>query len=98
REALDLAARADAVIDLVLCDVVMPEMKGPAVVARLRAGRPSVKVLYMSGYTDDALGDLGLGDEGVALIVKPFTPSSLLARVRETLDAWPDGERPPRAQ
>jgi CheY-like chemotaxis protein len=72
--------------DLLLTDVVMPGTNGVALAAAARAMRPDLRVLFMSGYTDDAL----LKHEGLqpgALLHKPFTPRTLLTRVREALDA-----------
>jgi len=85
-EALSLAERGSEAIHLVLTDVVMSGMSGPALAGRLSVVRPDLKVLYMSGYTADALGHQGILDAGIALLQKPFTPSSLLDKVREVLD------------
>jgi CheY-like chemotaxis protein len=76
-------------IDLVLTDVVMPDGSGREMVDRLRALRADFKVLYMSGYTDDAVIQRGLVASEVAFLQKPFTPAGLARRVREVLDADP---------
>ncbi len=73
-------------IDLVLSDVVMPGMGGREFAAMLEKIKPGTKILYMTGYTDDTILRHGVQDEGFPLVQKPFTPSSLLAKVREVLD------------
>jgi CheY-like chemotaxis protein len=73
-------------IDLLLTDVVMPDMNGPELAKRILALDPQIEVLFMSGYTEDALVRVG-GVQKVALIEKPFTPDALVRRVREALDA-----------
>jgi signal transduction histidine kinase/ActR/RegA family two-component response regulator len=72
--------------DLALCDVILGDMSGPAVVEALRALRPSIRVLYMSGYTDEAIVKTGVLDEGKPFLQKPFTPMQLAKRIREVLD------------
>jgi CheY-like chemotaxis protein len=73
-------------IDLLLTDVIMPELTGPRLAADLVRLRPNLKVLYMSGYADDAVGRDGVLEPGTHLIAKPFTRQSLLQKVREVLD------------
>jgi signal transduction histidine kinase/ActR/RegA family two-component response regulator len=85
-EALSVARKQDGEIDLLLTDVVMPRMSGSEVAARMRKIRPSLKVLFMSGYTDDAIVRHGVRDESLRLISKPFAAVDLLAKVREQLD------------
>ena len=85
-EALALLASSSEPIHLLLTDVVMPRMDGPTVARRIRAARPDIGVLYMSGYPDEALGSRGVLP-GTHFITKPFTADSLLRKVREVLDS-----------
>jgi PAS domain S-box-containing protein len=85
-EALDLADRADGPIDLLLTDVVLPQMSGRGLATRLAPDHPGMRVLYISGYTDEQLGDHNVLDPGVVLLPKPFTPDVLIRKVREVLD------------
>jgi len=73
-------------IQLIVTDVVLPRMNGRELVERLRALKPGVHVLYMSGYTSDAIVHHGVLDEGISFIQKPFAMQALLAKVREVLD------------
>jgi two-component system, cell cycle sensor histidine kinase and response regulator CckA len=73
-------------LDLVLCDVVMPEMGGQAFAAELLKLRPGVPVLFMSGFTDEDMVNRGLLEAGREFIQKPFNPDTLARRVREMLD------------
>jgi PAS domain S-box-containing protein len=86
-DALQMALAADQQIDLVVTDVVMPGMNGRQLVEALRARAPGVRVLYMSGYTDDDIVRRGLLTSNVAFLEKPFTAKSLGRRVRSVLDA-----------
>ena len=74
-------------IELLLSDVVMPQMSGRQLANRLRAQRPSMKVLLMSGYGDDAVPTNDVREAGLALIAKPLTPHALSQKVREVLDS-----------
>jgi CheY-like chemotaxis protein len=71
---------------LLLTDVVMPQASGPEVAKSLREKHPALKVLFMSGYTDQAIGHHGILGEGAELLEKPFTTSGLLRKVRSVLD------------
>lgn len=86
-EALFLSKRHRGEIQLMLTDVVMPQMSGRELAELLTIQRPNMSVLYMSGYTDDAIVHHGVLKEGTAFIAKPFSPDTLARRVREILDA-----------
>jgi two-component system, cell cycle sensor histidine kinase and response regulator CckA len=90
--AIDIAAKKHDRIDLLLTDVVMPEMSGREVAEQFIRLRPAAKVLYMSGYTDDAVVRHGILQPGIAYLQKPFTGETLTAKVRAVFDgAGPDG-------
>jgi two-component system, cell cycle sensor histidine kinase and response regulator CckA len=82
-----LALADGRALDLVLTDVVMPKMNGRQLAERLVASRPSLKVLYMSGYTDDAVIARGVIEPGTAFLQKPFGVDRLAQKIRELLDA-----------
>ena len=84
-EALQLAERHSGRIHLLVTDVVMPEMNGRELARRLVAARPETKVLYLSGYADDAVERHGVLDPETAFMQKPFSPSALASRVRDVL-------------
>ena len=71
--------------DVILTDVVMPGMSGRVLVERLRRTLPDVKVIYMSGYTDDAIVHHGVLDSEIAFLQKPFTVAALAAKLRSAL-------------
>ncbi len=85
-EACDVADRHAGAIHLLVTDVVMPGMSGRDVAERAATSRPEMKVLYMSGYTDDAILRHGILDDGAAFLQKPFTGRALGQKVREVLD------------
>jgi CheY-like chemotaxis protein len=89
-EAVALCAAEDRPVDLLVTDVVMPHMNGRELADRLRESHPDMKVLYISGYTDDAIVRRGVSQGSSALLSKPFTPHVLLRRVREVLDHSPE--------
>jgi PAS domain S-box-containing protein len=84
-DAVTIATSHNGGIDLLVTDVVMPTMPGPEAAERIRALHPAAKVLFMSGYTDGILESQGVLKAGVALIQKPFTETSLLAKVSEVI-------------
>ncbi len=86
-EALTLAEQHADTIQLLLTDVVMPRMNGRELASELQRRRPTLKVLYMSGYTDDAIVHHGVLDQGTWFLGKPFTPTGITEKVREVLDA-----------
>jgi len=88
-EALNLAEAYEGPINLVLTDVVMPRLSGRDLAERVRASHPEARVLYMSGYTDDAVVQHGVLTQEVSLLRKPFTPYALAARIRDVLDGAP---------
>ena len=83
---LELARRHSGPIDLLVTDVVMPGMSGPEVAHSVTAMRPGTLVLYMSGYTDSAIGHHGVLEPGIAFLQKPFSTDDLTRKVRTLLD------------
>jgi PAS domain S-box-containing protein len=88
REALDVG-KAGEHFDLLLTDVVMPEMSGPELAVKLRTQYPQLPVLYMSGYTDDVLSAHELSQDATAFLRKPFGNAELVAAARALLDGQP---------
>ncbi|MCE9582654.1 MAG: response regulator [Planctomycetes bacterium] len=84
--AASVSAAHPAEIHLLITDVVMPGLSGPKVAEQLSRSRPGMRVLFISGYTDDALGRHGLIDTDVEFLPKPFTPRTLAERVRHVLE------------
>jgi two-component system cell cycle sensor histidine kinase/response regulator CckA len=87
REALSAGLEFDGAIDLLITDVVMPELNGRELAEHLTRNCSKVQVLFMSGYTDDAVVRHGVLEEGAYFLQKPFTADALLRKVREILDA-----------
>lgn len=87
QEAFAILQSTDAPVDLVLCDVVMPDLAGPNVVRGVQARSPRTRALFMSGHTTHSLVQNGTLQDGHAFIRKPFAPSALARKVREVLDA-----------
>jgi len=90
-EALRIGREHGGPIHLLVTDVVMPQMGGRELADRLRAGRHETKVVYVSGYTDDATLHQGVSQTGMAFLPKPFTAAALAHKVRQVLDATPTG-------
>jgi two-component system cell cycle sensor histidine kinase/response regulator CckA len=88
-EALRIVRAHSGPIELLLTDVVMPGMSGRQLADAVQALRPSIRVLFVSGYADDAIVRHGILDPNVKFLQKPFTPNSLNLKVREVLDAVP---------
>jgi two-component system cell cycle sensor histidine kinase/response regulator CckA len=86
-EALLICEEESEPIHLMLVDVVLPQMSGPGIAARLAPLQPEMKVLLMSGYTEDAIVHHGVLDQSVPFLQKPFRPAALVRKVREVLDA-----------
>ncbi|HEX3204127.1 MAG TPA: ATP-binding protein, partial [Nitrospiraceae bacterium] len=85
-EALLAGSQYLGPIQLLITDVIMPQMSGNEVAERMTRERPDLKVLYISGYTDDAIIHRGIIQEGTAFLQKPFSPDALVRKVREVLD------------
>ena len=85
--AVAICSDYDGPVHLLLTDVVMPKMSGPKVAEKVTALRPDIKVLYMSGYTDDSIVHHGVLSEGLPFIQKPFSPLSLRKKIRAVLDS-----------
>jgi CheY-like chemotaxis protein len=88
-EAVAVTREFKGPIQLMVTDIVMPGMSGLQLAQRLAPMRPDMRVLFVSGYTDDALGHQGVLDPGTAFLQKPFSPNALSRKVREVLDAVP---------
>ncbi|HUA16333.1 MAG TPA: ATP-binding protein [Verrucomicrobiae bacterium] len=87
--AMQIAVAHEGVIHLLLTDVIMPGMNGRELAQRIAEIRPNVKILYMSGYTENVVGHNGTLDAGVRLLQKPFNLRDLKSKVREVIDATP---------
>ena len=87
--AMQIAVAHEKIIHLLLTDVIMPGMNGRELAQRIAEIRPNVKILYMSGYTENVIGHNGMLDAGIRLLQKPFNLRDLKSMVREVLDATP---------
>ena len=85
-DAVRLVQETEKVIDLLVTDVVMPEMSGKDVAIRLKELRPTIRVLYVSGYTADEIDHRGALEGGIAFLQKPYTSETLIRKVRSVLD------------
>lgn len=86
-KAIETAERYEGVIHLLLTDVVMPQMNGRDLASRVKERRPDVRVLFMSGYTEEAIAHRGVLEAGSSLISKPFTQEALTRKLRDLLDS-----------
>ena len=84
-EALKLAANFDGTIHLLVTDVIMPNMNGHELAAKLSTVRPDMKILYVSGYSDNDIGDHGVLDPRFELLQKPFTPQTLARKIHDVI-------------
>ena len=84
-EALSVAGAFDGTIHLLVTDVIMPHMNGHELAGKLSALRPDMKVLYVSGYSDNDIGDHGVLDPRFELLQKPFTPQTLARKIRDVI-------------
>jgi len=92
-KAIEIGKRCEEPIHLMITDVVMPGMSGRELAQRLAPVRPQMRVLYMSGYTENAIVHHGVLDEETAFIQKPFTPAALALKVRHVLDKTPQTDK-----
>ena len=88
-EALRTSSGHPGPIHLLVTDMVMPVMSGRELVSRLAPLRPEMKVLYMSGYTEEAIASRGVFGPGTAFLEKPFSPDALVRKIRDVLDSGP---------
>jgi PAS domain S-box-containing protein len=89
--AMKISTKHPRQIDLIVTDVVMPELSGPKLVEWLRPHQPQMRILYISGYADDEVVQRGLQQGSIAFLQKPFTLPALLTKVREVLDTLGPG-------
>lgn len=85
-DAVLISHRHLGVINVLLTDVVMPQMSGRELAEAIAPARPETKILFMSGYTDDAIVRHGVLEAGIKVLEKPFSPRALAVKVREVLD------------
>jgi PAS domain S-box-containing protein len=94
--ALEVCAGLERPIDLLITDLTMPGQSGRALAEQMRAGQPGLRILFMSGYADPAAVPLAASAAGTGFLAKPFTPTSLAAKVRAILDGGPTSTAPDR--
>ena len=94
-DALQQARAFIGMIHLLVTDLVMPQVNGSQLARRLRARRPEMRVILMSGYTSATAHQTDIADLAAGFLAKPFTPEELLGSVRAALDATPGGETTP---
>jgi DNA-binding response OmpR family regulator len=86
-QALEHIEKSGSRIALMLTDVVLPDIDGQELARRIEASLPGTPVIFMSGYTDNLINRNGVLDRGVVFVQKPFTPQTLLGKIRQVLDA-----------
>ena len=86
-DAIRAAESSDGAIDLLLTDVIMPDLSGPELAKRLRTLQPELKVLYMSGYPDEFIARHGLSEAEMGYLHKPFSQEALTGKMRQVLDS-----------
>ncbi|MEK6779261.1 MAG: response regulator, partial [Candidatus Deferrimicrobiota bacterium] len=91
-EAIEVATASKVPVHLVVMDVIMPKMGGREAARSLERLFPGVSILYMSGYTDEAIVHHGVLESGISFLEKPFTPDALLRKVREVLNLRTKGQ------
>jgi len=84
--AMEVSKKYKSPIDLMITDIVMPGMGGKKLVQKIKKHRPQLKILYISGYTDEIISQHGVLEEGTHFLQKPFLPQSFLTKIREILD------------
>jgi two-component system, cell cycle sensor histidine kinase and response regulator CckA len=94
-QALEIAAAHRGQIHILVTDVVMPRLSGRELVTRITAARPEIKILYISGYTDDSIFRHGVLEGGVAFLQKPFNLKDLAQKIRQVLDGEPAATEAP---
>jgi FixJ family two-component response regulator len=85
-EALEYFARLEGKVDVLVTDVVLPEMTGRQLAERLQEIHPSLPVLYTSGYTENTIVHQGIIDDGIQFLAKPYLTTDLARRIRQILD------------
>jgi CheY-like chemotaxis protein len=88
-QALEVAAAHQGAIQILVTDVVMPRLSGRELASRMAAQRPNIKILFISGYTDDSIFRHGVLEGGVAYLQKPFNLKAIAQKIREVLDGTP---------